>query len=232
MPGASALARGRAGRVTAQWERALARDLHMGARLNAHPPVTSNPAKTVRRMQLLLRRLFPLRPLTWRGAVSLMLVAWLVPLVVHLVPWAGARPLGAHLLPAFWAAFVAVYLYGLGGGLVVALTVPVVKFLTGGLPWFGNAGELSLELVLFSGFAALALHRWPAVRVTAPVAWLAAKVAAVGVLVATSARVGGGPWSDVLLSALATALPGLGVLLALNTALVFLLPKERDWDQI
>lgn len=181
-------------------------------------------------MQVLLRRLFPLRPLTWQGTVSLMIVAWLLPFVVHALPWDGERPLGAHLLPACWAAFVAVYLYGVGGGLVVALSVPAVKLFAAGQPMFDHAGLLVLELAVFSGFAALALHRWPALRLTAPLAWVLAK----GVIMLVVPVLGGAvaPATDFFLVALITALPGLAVLLALNAALVQLLPKDRDWDSV
>ncbi len=62
----------------------------------------------IHRMQQTARRLFSLDRVTWRETAILMLVAWLVPFLVHLVPWAGPRPLGVYLLPAFWTAFVAV----------------------------------------------------------------------------------------------------------------------------
>ncbi len=183
-------------------------------------------------MQVLLRRLFPLRPLTWQGTVSLMIVAWLLSFVVHALPWSGERPLGTYLLPACWAAFVAVYLYGVGGGLVVALSMPAVKLFTAGQPMFDHAGLLVLELAVFSGFAALALHRWPALRLTAPLAWVLAKGVAMLVVPVLGGALTLAQAPDYFLVALITALPGLAVLLALNAALVQLLPKDRDWDSV
>jgi hypothetical protein len=58
----------------------------------------------------------------------LLALAWLIPLAIHLVPWSGARPLGAYLLPMFWATFVAVYFFGAGLGVVVGLLGGVIGY--------------------------------------------------------------------------------------------------------
>lgn len=180
------------------------------------------------RMQTTARRLFSLGQASWRETLVLMFVAWLVPFVVHLVPWDGARPLGAHLLPAFWTAFVAVYLYGFRVGLLIALVVPVANLLATGLPVPARAALLSLELVLFVGFAAWLLHRWPALRFAAVLAWPAAM--AVTVLVRWLWSEPSRPVLDSVAANMAGGLAGLSVLAALNLALVQLLPKDRAWD--
>ena len=41
--------------------------------------------------------------------------------MVHLIPWTGARPIGAYLLPMFWTAFVATYLFGSRIGALVGV---------------------------------------------------------------------------------------------------------------
>ena len=48
----------------------------------------------------------------WREGAVLVVVAWLVPFLVHLVPWGGARPLGVYLLPVFWTTFLAGFVFG------------------------------------------------------------------------------------------------------------------------
>lgn len=168
--------------------------------------------------------MFPLRPLTWRCTIILMVTAWLVTLAVHQLPWEGASPLGEHLLPAFWAAFVAVYLFGTGGGLVVALTIPLLNLVAVEQPVFASAGQLALELAVFAVLSGLAVQRWPAMRLTAPLVWLPAHALAWALPV--SAPGDGFPMTVV------AALPGLGVLLVLNVALVMLMPKDRDWDAV
>lgn len=184
----------------------------------------------IHRMQLTARRLFSLDRVTWRETAILMVVAWLVPFLVHLLPWAGPRPLGVYLLPAFWTAFVAVYLYGFGVGALVALVVPVVNLLTTGLPAAERTALMSIELVAFVGFAAFMVRRWPALRFAAPLAWLGAR--ALVVLLQWALPVFNSTRSPLehFTTSLTNGLPGLGVLLAVSLALVHLLPKDLDWD--
>ena len=184
----------------------------------------------ISRMKQTARRLFSLDRVTWRETAILMLVAWLVPFLVHLVPWAGPRPLGVYLLPAFWTAFVAVYLYGFGVGALVALVVPAVNLLTTGLPVAERTVLMTVELVAFAGFAAVAVRRWPSLQFAAPLAWLPAR--AVAILVQWALPVFGSTRSPVeqFTGSVVNSLAGLGVLLAVNMALVHLLPKDRDWD--
>jgi hypothetical protein len=184
----------------------------------------------INRMQLTARRLFSLERATWRETLVLMIVAWLVPFLVHLIPWAGPRPLGVHLLPAFWTAFVAVYVYGFGVGALVALVVPIVNFCTTGLPALERTGLMTLELVAFVGFAALLVHRWPALRLAAPLAWLPAKILTIAVQWALPAFAYTRSPVEHFVSATTASLAGLGVMLAVNIALVQLLPKDRDWE--
>jgi len=184
----------------------------------------------MQRMQLLARRLFSLGQATWRETIVLMVAAWLVPFLVHLVPWDGAQPLGVHLLPAFWAAFVAVYLYGFRIGAVVALVVPAVNLATTGLPTLDRMGLMTIELVAFAGLAALMIRRWPAFRFGAPLAWLGARAVALGVQWSVPAFAYTRNPVEHYASSVVASLAGLGVMLALNLALVSLLPKDREWD--
>ncbi len=190
--------------------------------------VVSESLSRFHRMQSTARRFLTLGQATWRETLVLMAVAWLVPFLVHVLPWDGPRPLGAHLLPAFWTAFVAVYLYGFGVGALVALVVPVANLLTTGLPVPERVVLLSLELVLFAGFAAWFLRRWPALRLASVLAWLPAMALTVAVRWVWSDTPR--PVLDTIVGNASGALAGLGVLLALNLALVQLLPKDRDWD--
>jgi hypothetical protein len=181
-------------------------------------------------MQLTARRLFSLNRVSWRETAILMAVAWLVPFLVHLFPWAGPRPLGAHLLPAFWTAFVAVYLYGFGIGALVALVVPVTNLLTTGLPVSGRLALMTFELVAFVGFAALLVRRWPVLRFAAVLAWLPARALTVGVEWALPVFGSTRSPLERFTGSVSDGIWGLGVLLLVNVALVHLLPKDRDWD--
>jgi Na+-transporting NADH:ubiquinone oxidoreductase subunit NqrD len=159
-----------------------------------------------------------------------MALSWAVPFVVHLIPWNGEQPLGVHLLPAFWAAFVAVYLFGFWAGLLVALVTPAVNLIATGLPVMERMGSMSLEMVAYVAIAASVVRLWPDFRLTAPLAFLPAKAIAIVVRWAVPAfayhRDPVAHWVDSISSGLA----GLGVLLILNVALVSVASSDSDWD--
>jgi len=113
-----------------------------------------------------------------REAAVLLALAWLIPFLVHLVPWTGARPLGAYLLPVFWATFVAVYFYGATAGLLTGLFAPAINLLVTGLPAWRSFGSTALELVVFVLVASWAVRSAPRVWLWAPLAYVAAKTAA------------------------------------------------------
>jgi hypothetical protein len=179
-------------------------------------------------MQTATRSLFSLKTAGWRETLVLMAVSWLVPVLVHLVPWDGPRPLGVYLLPAFWTAFVAVYFYGAGVGLLVALVTPVANLLLTGLPMLGMMGMLSLELAGFVAASAWLLRRWPAFRFAAPLAWLPARALAIAVQWAVPAFGDHRNPFAHLRDSTTGSLAGLIVLLVINIALVRLAPRERD----
>ncbi len=181
-------------------------------------------------MHLNPRPIFPLALAPWRKLVALVAVGWLVAGLVQLVPWSGEQPLGAHLVPVYWAVFASVYFYGGAMGLLVALALSVAAFLNLGVPMIEPAGLMTLKLVGFVGFAALLLGHWPCLRFAAPLAWLAAN--GLGVALQWSLAIFGNPGNPVeqLIASTTTSLGGIGILLAVNVALVELLPKDRDWD--
>lgn len=160
----------------------------------------------------------------------LLFLAWLVPFLVHLLPWQGSVPLGAHLLPMFWTAFVAVYLFGLGTGLLVALFAPVLNLVLTGLPQLGWLSVLAFELVVFSVFAWWTVRRTPRLWLIAPMGYVVARVlsGALQLLLA-----GGRDLLDLqhlFVGSLRQGLPGLAVLAAVNFALVRLYPKSARGD--
>lgn len=190
----------------------------------------ASPVSRLHRMQVSARSFFSLTRATWRETLVLMLVAWLVPFLAHLIPWAGPRPLGVHLLPAFWTAFVAVYLYGAGVGALVAFVVPAVNALTTGLPVSDRVLAMSVELLAYVAFVALAVRRWPSLRLIAPLAWIPAY--AVSLLVqwaVPSFAYARNPFTHFA-ATLTDVWAGLVVLLVINAVLVRLLPKDADWE--
>lgn len=150
----------------------------------------------------------------------LLAFAAVLPFAVHLVPWSGPRPLGAHLLPAFWTTFVAAYFFGARTAALVGLCSPGLNLIVTGLPVAGHLLGLSAELLVFALVAAQLVQRWPRGWLAAPLAFAAAHSV---VLAAQLDR----PFLAAALATLRTALPGIVVLLLLNLALVRFSPKTR-----
>lgn len=162
---------------------------------------------------------------TLKETTVLLAVAWLIPFLVHLVPWSGERPLGAHLLPMFWAAFIAAYFFGLRVGLLVGLFAPALNLLFTGLPALRWLSVLSFELLVFVLFAWWMVCRTPRLWLIAPMGYLVAKTGSTLVQLAVAPFGDIGAPSGFFLESLRTGVPGLLVLLAINLALVFAYPK-------
>jgi hypothetical protein len=165
------------------------------------------------------------KKLTVREAAVLLAMAWLIPFLVHLAPWSGARPLGAYLLPVFWATFIAVYFYGAGAGLLTGLLAPAVNLLVTGLPAWKSFGSLSLELVVFVLATTWAVRRAPHGWLFAPLGYLVAKSVSALLFSATTAFDGPGMAAVFFIHMLAGSAAGLIVLALINGALVKFYPK-------
>lgn len=159
-----------------------------------------------------------------RETAVLLVLAWLVPLAVHLVPWTGARPLGAHMLPMFWAAFAAVYLFGLRTGLLVGLFAPALNLALTGLPALSRLALLGFEITVFVALVWWLVRQGRTAWYLAPLGYVVAKVASALLLVAAGASTAS-LWTAVPASLLA-ALPGLAVLVGVNLALARFYPRS------
>lgn len=167
---------------------------------------------------------------SWRETLALLVASWLVPFLVHFIPSYGPREIGVYLIPAFWAAFVAVYLGGALLGSAVALVTPVINLLLTGLPALPWVGTMSMELVAFALFTAVLVRRWPTVWLIAPLGYIPAKALTIAIQWAVPVFDYHRPPLAHLLGSTQNALPGLAVLLAINFALVKLAPRDLDWD--
>lgn len=161
----------------------------------------------------------------------LVVVAWLVPFLVHLIPWGGARPLGVYVLPVFWTTFLVVYFHGALPGLAVGLVTPLANLVLTGLPVSRMAGLMGMEVAFFVGVAALLAGRWPAFWLAAPLAWVAAKALTITVQFLVPAfEYSGQPWQHLMRST-QNGLAGLAVLAVINVLLVLFYPKTDEWER-
>lgn len=170
------------------------------------------------------------KPVGWREATVLVVVAWLVPFLVHLIPWAGPRPLGVYLLPIFWTTFIALYFYGALPGLAIGLVTPLLNFALTGLPMARTLGLTTLELATFVAVGSIAVMRWPRFWFAAPLAWIAAKAATMGIqAIVPLFHYSDQPWRHLLRSC-ENGLTGLAVLAVIHWLLVAFHPKA-DADE-
>lgn len=157
---------------------------------------------------------------TIRETAGLALAAAVTPLLVHLLPSWDAVPLGAHLLPMFWTALVAVYFFGARTGAIVAVAGPAVSLLLSGAPALARLGTMTAELLVFVVLTAWAVRRWPRFWVAAPLGYVTAKlIVSLGLLAA-------GVAVSPLLATFAHASAGLVILAAIHLALVRLARRE------
>jgi hypothetical protein len=182
-------------------------------------------------MSFTARRTLLFKTVGWREGAVLVVVAWLVPFLVHLIPWGGARPLGVYVLPVFWTTFLAVYFYGALSGLAIGLVAPLVNIAFTGLPALRMAGNMGLEVAFFVSVAALLAGRWPAFWLAAPLAWVAAKALAIAVQFIVPAFEYAGPPGPHLMRSTQNGLAGLAVLAAINVLLVVYYPKADEQAQ-
>jgi hypothetical protein len=182
-------------------------------------------------MSTIARPLFPAKTAGWRETAVLVVTAWLVPVLVHLIPWGGARPLGVYVMPVFWTTFLAVYFYGAALGAAIGLVTPAVNLLLTGLPGLAAIGPMSLEVGCFAVAAALLVRRWPGFRLAAPLAWVIGKGIAVAVQYVVPAFGGNENPFQHLLHSTSNGVAGLVVLAIINTLLTAFYPKTEAGEQ-
>jgi hypothetical protein len=160
-------------------------------------------------------------PMTYIPTALLTLgAAVLLPLAFHLLPVTESGPLGARLLPIFYAPMFAILLGLPRIAILAAALAPVINHLLTGRPAAEIVGVLTLELVIFGLVLALIVSRWPRLWVAGPLAFLAAK-AAVFVFMLIVPALAPAPAAAFTLNSTTTALPGIVALLVINAAWVY-----------
>lgn len=151
----------------------------------------------------------------------------LLPYLVHLIPPQGGVPLGARLLPIFFAPLIAVFLFDLRSAIVAALLAPVLNYLIIGSPNPAMVVLLTIELVVFCVAAYLLCRQKPGLVIIGPVAYVTAVAAAA--LVQLVVSVTPMPALTFFVSSISNALPGMLILLIINIVLVryFKAPDAR-----
>ncbi|WP_194774659.1 hypothetical protein [Pararhodonellum marinum] len=167
-----------------------------------------------------------LKNAVWIKTTSLVLIiAVLIPFLIHLAPPYLGVPVGAYLLPLFYIPFIALLWYGWRVALPVALLAPLLNFLLTGNPDWGWISILTLELTLFVCISYLLMTQKEVKWMAAPLAYLGS-VYLSSMLLFFYPIVGGNPVA-FFLDTVMNGIPGICILLLLNVLLINIHPKKK-----
>ena len=144
----------------------------------------------------------------------------LLPIMVHLIPFSGVYPLGAYLLPMFFAPLVAVFFVSPVGLVLAALLAPMLNNILTGMPQAPMLYFITSELIIFSALVFWAVQKEKTFLGFSAVAFLVAKIA---VMVPRILILGGGltlPDVGQNLIGLAISIPGLLFLFVIERLLL------------
>lgn len=161
------------------------------------------------------------RPLALTGAG--LATALVLPYVVHLVPLEGGPPLGARLLPIFFASLVLALRGAVGPAFAVAVAAPTLNHYVTGMPAGPMWPTLQLELALFTVLTLVGIRSVPRVApFLGPVAYVVAKLVTALVLASTPATLG------AITATVTVSWPGLVLLLLVGLAGAERRPRGRS----
>jgi hypothetical protein len=147
----------------------------------------------------------------------LVLVATLfMPMLIHLIPVSGSTPVGAMLLPIFYAPLVAVIFFRLHVALIPALLAPAINYFLTGHPAAHLLPVMTIELVFFVAALAFILSRKNQISwIAAPLAYVIAKAGSVILLTVFPSlmEIGG---IDFAIVSISNAWPGMIMLLLIS----------------
>ncbi len=147
--------------------------------------------------------------------------ASLLPVLFHLIPFSGEVPIGAMLLPIFYAPFVGIVLCRPRVGIIAGLLAPVVNSVITGMPAPDVVMMLTIEMAIFTILSSAVYSRWRNFIATAPLSYLAAKFLS-SVIFGIVPSFAGAQASGMafFLRSVFTGLPGIVMLLIVNWILV------------
>lgn len=136
----------------------------------------------------------------------------LLPFLVHFIPLTGKTPLGARLLPIFYAPLAAIFLSHPLVSVASGLIAPYLNYLLTGQPTLAIAPALSVELVIFSATLVSLNHKKQTHFWAAPAAFGLARLGS-GLVTYLMGSFSLGAW----LAGLGNAWPGLIILILIHT---------------
>lgn len=159
-----------------------------------------------------------------KETVLMLAASTAIPFFIHLIPSFNNVPIGAILLPMFYAPFIAIVFFRLHVALLTGILGPTLNFLLTGSPKQEMLGLFSLELVIFVIATFFMLKQKRIRMITAPVAFIFTKLLS-PIIVLTFPFIGTFSMGTFV-NSFVNALPGIFVLLVLNITILSL--KDKD----
>ena len=148
----------------------------------------------------------------------------LLQFIIHLVPSYNNVPVGAILLPMFYAPLIAAVFFKPHVAVLTGILTPLLNYALTGFPVPANGAVLTVELLVFALAASFLLRKNNSKNVSALLALLCAKAASWMIFV--SIPFAGVFTSGFFIQSFITAVPGIFVLSLLNIFLVHSKEKE------
>ncbi len=142
----------------------------------------------------------------------------LLQFIIHLVPSYGSVPLGAILLPMFYAPLIAAVFFKPHVAVLTGILTPILNYALTGFPVPANGAVLTVELLVFALAASFMLRNYRVKKASALLALLCAKAASWVVFV--SFPIAGAFTSGFFIQSFVNAIPGIFILSLLNIFLV------------
>ncbi|MGK7394732.1 MAG: hypothetical protein ACNS62_09165 [Candidatus Cyclobacteriaceae bacterium M3_2C_046] len=151
-----------------------------------------------------------------KATLIMLAVGISLPFLFHLIPAFQGTPMGAILLPMFYAPFIAVILFRYHVAIITALLAPLANYLVTGHPHVELMTVLTFELAIFVS-AAYLLNKYNQIRwITAPLSFLIAKVASAVLIALIPVLLVQASAVDFWINSVTTGLVGMVVLLLIN----------------
>jgi len=139
-----------------------------------------------------------------------------VPFLMHFIPSSSA-PIGAVLMPIFFAPFIAILFFRLHVAVITALVTPMLNYFITGMPAFELVGIITTEITLFVLILKLFINFKSTKYFAAPISLVIAAFCAQMVI---------GSFAGFK-NAITTGLPGIILLLLLNIAVLKFIKSDR-----
>lgn len=140
----------------------------------------------------------------------------LLPLFIHLIPSINGVPVGAYLIPFFYAPLIAIYLFKPLPVAFAGVLAPFIYYLISGAPAINMVSVISLEIVSFIYLMHIMNTTFNKAIWIAPAAYLSAKIVSFLILFLLPVDIIISTPVNHLLTSTFYALPGMAVLFIIS----------------